>query len=141
MDPAAISLLLSDAAKLGFVVFLLLVAVLGLVAWIKSIERERKDERAQEERDRKERDEKRDRDAKEREAIERHRCQDDTNRLANRINFLEERSHQEAHGMLGKCLETMQTCASAINGMVELEKTKQTASGAHPTIGGSSANT
>lgn len=134
MQEVPISALMTEAAKLGFVVLLLLFAVLGLVAWIKSIERDRKEERAREEQDRKDRDEKRDREAKEREAIERQRCQDDTNRLANRINFLEERSHQEAQGMLGKCLETMQTCASAINGMVELEKTKQTASGAHPTI-------
>lgn len=137
--PLTISNLLTEAAKIGFVVLLLLVAVIALVAWIKGIERDRKEERASEEQDRKERDEKRDRETKEREAIERQRCQDDNNRLANRINFLEERSHQEAQGMLGKCLETMQTCASAINGMVELEKTKQTGSGSHPTVGGANA--
>ncbi len=129
MDPATISALLSDAAKISFVVFLLLVAVLGLVAWVKGLERERK-----------EREEKRDRETKERETLERERCQREVGQAVARINFLEERAHQESHGMLVKCLETMQTCAAAINGMVELEKSKQTASGPHPTIGGNNAS-
>lgn len=85
--------------------------------------------------------------ASERERERDARCEREIGRAFDRIRHLEDRSHTDQsttigaqREMMGECLATMKETAAAINSMVALEKTKQTASGSHPTIGGSSAN-
>lgn len=87
------------------------------------------------------RNEARERDSAQREAVAAKRCEKEIERAVDRIQHLENRSHADLSStisdqreMMGQCLQTMQECATAINSMVHLEKTKQTASGMHPTV-------
>lgn len=111
MDPAVASLL-TEASKLGFVVLLLVVAVVCLVRWVKRLEDERK--------------------VRETEAAA--RCKTEIEAAVKRIQFLEDRAHNEQQGMLDKCMDTLQTNARAFEHLVELERGRATASGAHRTV-------
>lgn len=81
----------------------------------------------------------------EREQAAATRCEREIGQAIARIQHLEERSHAEQQATIGEqrvmvsqCLATMKETAASIKSMVELEKTKQTASGTHPTVGGES---
>jgi hypothetical protein len=95
------------------------------------------------ERESKARETEREKQAAQREQEREARCEREIGRAFDRIRHLEDRSHDDQNvtigvqrEMMGECLATMRETSIAIKDMVALEKTKQTASGTHPTVKG-----
>ncbi len=63
------------------------------------------------------------------------RCAAEINNAVARIQFLENRSYEDQNGRLDKCMDILQQNARAFERIVELEKSRQNASGQHPTVG------
>lgn len=69
----------------------------------------------------------------EREAAAAARCEREIGAAVTRIHQLEERSHGEQRQDLATCLVIIKENTAVFSRLVDLEKTRQTASGPHPT--------
>lgn len=76
------------------------------------------------------------RESRQREADNNRRCEKQNDAAIARIQHLEERSHGEQHELLTKCMDALNTNARAFERLVDLETSRHTKSGAHPTVGG-----
>jgi hypothetical protein len=95
--PPDLTALFSEAAKLGFVVFLLLVAVVGLVKWVRGLQ-DRSDANALE--DRKE-------------------CQAREKALAERLGKVEDRQFGEHSDVLRRCASALELNARAFDKLTD----------------------
>lgn len=98
-----LSILLSEAAKLGFVVLLLLAAVIGLVKWVRSLMAQ-KDEQSREDRA----------SAAKREENARAECLERESRLADRLSRVEDRQHGENAELLSRSVAALEIHARVI---------------------------
>ena len=87
-----LSILLTEAAKLGFVVLLLLAAVIGLVKWVRSLMAS----------------------ASAREEQARKECLDRESRLAERLSRVEDRQHGEIADLLNRSVTALEIHARVI---------------------------
>ncbi len=112
MDPATTALL-GEAAKLSFVVLLLLVAVVALVRWVRRLETER--------------------DLRETEA--RNQCAGEVAELVTEVRRLQDERHTESRLLINQCMGVLQTNSQAFCRLVDLEQ-RRTPTGQHPAIKG-----
>jgi hypothetical protein len=105
MDPTP---LFTEAVKLGFVVVLLLAAVIGLIQWVKGLEAARTAREAQDRIERKERD-----------AQARQECIEREQALANRLTIMENRSHGEIATLLTSAVSALESNATALKRLTD----------------------
>jgi hypothetical protein len=105
MDPTP---LFTEAVKLGFVVVLLLAAVIGLIQWVKGLETARNAREVQDRIERKERD-----------AQARQECIEREQALANRLTIMENRSHGEIATLLTSAVSALESNATALKRLTD----------------------
>lgn len=117
-----LSLLLNEAAKLGFVVLLLLAAVYLLVKRQDRLENQRlvRDMAIEDER-------------KERERQQRESCAKEIAGLVADVRALQASRYDDARELLGQAMGVLQLNAESFGRLVDIQK--QTSSGQHPTVG------
>jgi hypothetical protein len=105
MDPTP---LLTEAVKLGFVVVLLLAAVIGLIQWVKGLEAARNAREVQDRIERRERD-----------VQARQECIEREQALANRLTIMENRSHGEMATLLTSAVSALESNATALKRLTD----------------------